>query len=194
MKWMIIVLGIVIVVFFAFQLFWRKSFGKIENYPFKVIKEFDDISIRRYDARLFVSVQLSSSKYETSSRKGFSILAGYIFGDNSKGEKIPMTSPVSISLEDNMTMMFMVPREYEKEDMPGPNASDIKFREEPSKQVAVISFGGWANSLKIEQYKDQLIQSLKEKGIAHNDKFHYLGYNPPFQVVNRKNEIIVELK
>jgi|TARA_B110000046_G_scaffold38344_1_gene42081 hypothetical protein len=193
MKWLIFFLGILIVCFFAFQLFWRTTVSKIESYPFQVLKEYEDISIRKYDARLFLSVKMNSSQYETSSKKGFSILAGYIFGDNSKGEKIPMTSPVSISLEDSMTMMFMIPKEFNQDDMPEPSRSDINIKKEKSKTAAAISFGGWANSIKIERYKNLLIQSLKKKGISHTNKFYFLGYNPPFEIINRKNEIIVEL-
>ena len=92
-----------------------------------------------------------------------------------------------------MTMMFMVPNEYKKEDLPTPNLSDIEFKEEPSKQVAVVTFGGWASDATIKENQKRLIDSLKEKGIHHNGKFYFLGYNPPFEILNRKNEIMVEL-
>jgi hypothetical protein len=65
--------------------------------------------------------------------------------------------------------------------------------EEPAKTVAAITFGGWANDEKIKMYKDKLNAALKAKGITHTNKFYLLGYNPPFEVFNRKNEIIVEL-
>jgi hypothetical protein len=32
-----------------------------------------------------------------------------------------------------------------------------------------------------------------EKGIQHTGEFTYLGYNPPYQAVNRRNEVIVTL-
>ena len=105
-----------------------------------------------------------------------------------------MTSPVAMSLDDSMTMMFMVPKKYNKESLPEPNASQIEIREEPAKRVAAISFGGWADDEKIKRYKDKLIAALAAEGIAHTGRFSLLGYNPPYEVINRKNDVIVELK
>jgi hypothetical protein len=64
----------------------------------------------------------------------------------------------------------------------------------PAKTVAAISFGGWANDRKIEKYKSKLKSALDAEGIAYTNRFYLLGYNPPFEVINRKNEIIVELE
>ena len=95
--------------------------------------------------------------------------------------------------EDSMTMMFMVPKKFNKETLPKPKNSQIKFKQVPKKTVAAISFGGWANDKKIEKYKQKLITALKTKGIIHTNKFYFFGYNPPYEVFNRRNEIIVEL-
>lgn len=35
---------------------------------------------------------------------------------------------------------------------------------------------------------------LFEKGIEYYGNFRYLGYNPPYQLIGRKNEIIVSVK
>ena len=59
-----------------------------------------------------------------------------------------MTSPGTITLDDSMTMMFMVPKELKKEMLPKPNQSLIEFKEEPAKTVAAIKFNGWANEKK----------------------------------------------
>jgi hypothetical protein len=29
--------------------------------------------------------------------------------------------------------------------------------------------------------------------LEHKENFEYLGYNPPYQMINRKNEVLVEL-
>lgn len=105
-----------------------------------------------------------------------------------------MTSPVAMSLEDSMTMMFMVPKKFKKETLPKPDQSEIKFQEEPKKTVAAIAFSGWANDEKIEKYKQKLKSALEAKEIPYTNRFFFLGYNPPYEIFNRKNEIIVELK
>ena len=193
MKILLIFLEVAVAGFIIIQLFAISTQRNIETYPYVVTKKYDKFEIRRYEASLFTSVQLSSNKYKDASSKGFSILAGYIFGGNESNEKIAMTSPVAISLNDSMTMMFIVPKKFKKETLPQPIRSEVKFREEPAKTVAAISFGGWANDEKIEQYKQKLISKLDAQGIPHSNQFYFLGYNPPFEFFNRKNEIIVEL-
>ena len=194
MKIVYIILGVCAIVFIAVQVFAMNGQRNIETYPYVVVKKYKSFEIRNYEATLFTSVKMSGNKYKESSSKGFSVLAGYIFGGNKENEKIAMTSPVAMSLGDSTTMMFMVPKKYKKETLPKPNESSIEFREEPAKTVAAITFGGWATDETIEKYKQQLIVALNTAGVKYSNRFYFLGYNPPFEVFNRKNEIIVELE
>jgi len=194
MQILLILLGVILIAFVVTQLFAFNSQSNIETYPYVVDKKYDTFEIRSYQATLFTSVKLSTKGYKNSSRKGFSILAGYIFGNNERNEKISMTSPVTMSLEDSMTMMFMVPKQLKKEMLPKPDQSLIEFKEEPAKTVAAINFNGWANDKKIEKFKQKLISALDAEGITYSDRFYFLGYNAPYEVFNRKNEVIVELQ
>ena len=194
MKIVLISIGAVLVIFIIVQIFALRAQYNIETYPYKVLKEYEEFEVRIYEATLFTSVKLTSDKYEESSSKGFRILAGYIFGGNERNEKISMTSPVTISLEDSMTMMFMVPKKLKKEELPRPNQPEIEFKQVPAKKMAAISFGGWANNEKIEKYKKQLIEYLNAKDINYADRFYFFGYNSPYEVFNRKNEVLVELE
>ena len=193
MKILKIIIGIIILSFVIIQIFAINSQLNIETYPYTVEKKYDKFEIRNYEASLFTSVKISTNEFKNASKEGFTILAGYIFGGNDKNEKIAMTSPVSMSLEDSMTMMFMVPKQNKKETLPQPNESLIEFREEPAKTVASISFRGWANDKKIERYKKELKAALDAEGIIYTNQFYFLGYNAPYEFFNRKNEIIVEL-
>jgi hypothetical protein len=168
--------------------------NNIEQYPYKVEKTYEGFEIRNYEGALFTSVKLATNNYDKASSKGFSILAGYIFGGNSDNEKIAMTSPVAMTLEKNTEMLFLVPKDYTKENLPKPNDKNIEFKEINAKKVAAISFGGWANDDKIATYKAKLIKLLDKENIEYTNKFLFLGYNAPMEVVNRKNEVIVELK
>ena len=194
MQILLILLGVILIAFVVIQLFAFNSQRNIETYPYVVDKKYDTFEIRSYQATLFTSVKLSTKGYKNSSRKGFSILAGYIFGNNERNEKISMTSPVTMSLEDSMTMMFMVPKELKKEMLPKPDQSLIEFKDEPAKTVAAIHFNGWANDKKIEKFKQKLKTALDAEGITYSDRFYFLGYNAPYEFFNRKNEVIVELQ
>jgi hypothetical protein len=194
MKLLSILLIVIVVVFVAIQLFFIFGQRNIETYPYVVKKKYDRFEIRSYEATLFTSVKLSKKGYKNASSQGFSILAGYIFGNNERNEKISMTSPVSMSLEDTMTMMFMVPKKLTKETLPKPGQSAIEFKEEPAKKLAAIRFSGWANDTKLAQYKKELKAALDKEGIKYTNKFYFFGYNAPYEVFNRKNEVLVELE
>ena len=194
MKLASIIFGVIAIAFIAVQVFALKSQKNIETYPYIVDKKYKQFEIRSYEATLFSSVKLSNSNFKKASGEGFSILAGYIFGNNKNNEKIAMTSPVAMTLEDSMTMLFMVPKKFDMQTLPLPNQSQIEFTKEPAKKVAAIEFGGWANDKKINKYKELLIKTLKYKGIDHTNRFYFLGYNAPYEVFNRKNEVIVELE
>jgi hypothetical protein len=194
MKIISILLGVILIAFTLVQIYFIQAQRNIETYPYAVIKKYKRFEIRSYESTLFTSVKLSTKGYKNSSSKGFSILAGYIFGNNERNEKISMTSPVSMSLEDSVTMMFMVPKKFNKDMLPKPNQSGIEFKEEPAKTMAAIRFSGWANDTKIEKYKQLLKADLDAEGIKYSNRFYFFGYNAPYEVFNRKNEIMVELQ
>lgn len=193
-KAVLIILGVVIALFLISQFYFMNAQNNIEHYPYKIEKTYEGFEIRNYEGALFTSVKLATNNYDKASSKGFSILAGYIFGGNSDNEKIAMTSPVAMTLEKNTEMLFLVPKDYTKENLPKPNDKNIEFKEINAKKVAAISFGGWANDDKIATYKAKLIKLLDKENIEYTNKFLFLGYNAPMEVVNRKNEVIVELK
>ena len=88
MKTLYIILGVILIAFIIVQLFAMSGQRNIETYPYEVNKKYDAFEIRDYEASLFTSVQLSGNAYKDESSKGFSILAGYIFGGNEKNQKI----------------------------------------------------------------------------------------------------------
>ena len=194
MKLLLIILGLFLLIFIGVQIFALSSQHNIETYAYTVSKKYDAFEIRRYEASLFTSVKLNTNNYKDASGKGFSVLAGYIFGGNEKNENIAMTSPVAMTLGDSMVMMFKVPKKIEKEMLPKPNQPQVEFREEPAKTAAAIRFGGWTTDKKIEAYKQKLITALDKEGIPYTNNFQFLGYNAPYEVFNRRNEIIVELQ
>jgi hypothetical protein len=163
-------------------------------YTYTVADVVEGIEIRNYKARLFTNVPLANQGYKQNASKGFSKLGGYIFGANARNEKIAMTSPVSMSLGDTPSMGFMVPQAISKEALPKPNQADITFKQEPQKTMAVITFSGWVSDASIKEYKDTLIAVLKANDIVHTNQFYCFGYNPPYDLFFRKNEIAVVLK
>ena len=193
MKTLYIVVGSIMIFFIISQFFIHRSITKIEMYPYTLTTVVGEIEIRDYQARLFTNVPLTNEGYKQNASNGFSKLGGYIFGGNQRNQKIAMTSPVSMSLGEDASMQFMVPAAISEDELPKPNQADITFKQEPQKSMAVITFSGWASDTTIKEHKDALIAVLKANGIQHSNQFYCFGYNPPYDLFFRKNEIAVEL-
>lgn len=193
MKTLIIITISIVLLIVIIQIYISRSTQQTEQHSYKVIKNYDKFEIRQYDSALFSSVKLSKKGYKESSSEGFRILAGYIFGDNESNEKIAMTSPVMMELGDTTKMMFMVPKNKNLGNLPNPKNNKIVFEKQEEKTFAAISFDGWADDEKIAKYKSILKDELVREKINFVNKFIFMGYNPPYQVMNRRNEIVVEL-
>jgi hypothetical protein len=193
MKTFIITASILVGLFIVSQSFVYLSMSKIEEHKYVIIKEYDEFEVRKYESALFSSVVLNDTSYEQTSSSGFRVLAGYIFGGNETGEKIAMTSPVAMELGDSTKMSFMVPSNYTEKDLPKPKNGRIFFERKEGAIMAAIRFGGWADDERIEKYKNDLVRALEKEGLKFTGRFTYLGYNPPYAIVARRNEIIVEL-
>lgn len=193
MKTTLIISLILITVMIITQAFVSKSTKRTEQHTYQVMKVYEQFEIRKYEAALFSSVKLNSKSYKETAGSGFRVLAGYIFGDNKKKEKIAMTSPVVMELGDSTKMLFKVPQGYTLEELPEPSNSKIVFEKQEEKIMAAIRFDGWASDEKIANYTLLLKEVLAKENIKHSAKFCFLGYNPPYDVINRRNEVVVEL-
>ena len=194
MKILIISIASLIILALVAQIFISMSSSKIENYSYTTVQKMEGFEIRKYRASNFSVVELPAQGYKATSSSGFRQLAGYIFGGNEKEQSIAMTSPVIMNFGATNEMMFMIPSDQKVDELPKPNNPNIQFKQEGERYVAVIAFGGWANDSKIESYTDKLRTLLLENQIQFEEStFSYLGYNPPYEVFNRKNEIIVEI-
>ena len=194
MKVIIILVVIIIFAVFMIQGVTIKSSNDIEQYAYVVEREIGSVEIRQYEDAVFSSVNLTDSTYADGASKGFRILAGYIFGGNDKGQSIAMTSPVVMEMGDQMKMSFMVPSALNVDSLPKPNDGRVYQEKVKGSRMAVIQFGGWSSDEKIEEHKQQLIKVLNDNQISYQEPFLFMGYNPPYQLVNRRNEVAVRLE
>ncbi len=85
------------------------------------------------------------------------------------------------------------PSAYNQTNLPKPNDSSISIITSEPEYVAVIQFGGFASNESIDKHRAMLENELKNKGLSYYGDFRFLGYNPPYQLFERKNEVIVAL-
>ena len=193
MKKMLYLLITLAILFIASQIWAKVLSANIEMHEYEVLAEMDGIGIRKYAPATFSYVTLNVDNYDQGSSMGFRKLAGYIFGGNQRQEKIAMTSPVEMAMDTMMVVKFMVPAKYNMEDLPTPNNKEVRFVEQPERIVAAIRFSGFANDEKIARYREQLKVVLNQNGLSYDGEFSFLGYNSPFDLINRRNEVIVSI-
>lgn len=165
----------------------------IETPDYKVVKTIDEVEIRLYPKMVVAKTNLADNSFDNQGSNGFRTIANYIFGGNEKNQKIAMTAPVVMNMGDSATMYFVMPKSYKKEDLPNPNSKNVQLVEETSKYLAVITYGGYSSDKKIEKHRSELEFILKKNNINTKGTYMYMGYNAPWDVINRKNEVAIEV-
>ncbi len=194
MKITLIILGTLGLVFVAVQFYLKYTTNSVERQPYQVLEDKGEFELRLYPSVNIAQITSKSTSYDDMSTKGFRKLAGYIFGGNDKDQKIAMTSPVQVDVNDSLsTMSFMMPTEYDINDLPTPKDGSVNIMKTEEEYVAAISFGGFANDAKIKENSDKLAKLLKENELVPTGNFRWLGYNPPYQIIGRKNEVVVKV-
>lgn len=191
---MYIVLGLV-VVFFGFQAYTTMSTKGTPQQPYSVLRTIGDMEVRRYPEALTASVQRSGTTYKEISSPGFRSLAVYIFGGNEGGKKIAMTAPVHMELgADSSRMSFVMPADLTMDSLPRPNDPNVHLQRVPEEVVAVLRFGGFSKDEKIAAHAAELLQQVSAAGLEPIGPVRFLGYDPPWQLLARRNEVVVAVR
>lgn len=189
------IFSLTLVFLLAFQQLISMTYTQNTETPeYKVIQTLGDVEIRHYPGLVLASTSMGQGSYSGSSGNGFRTVAGYIFGGNSANEKISMTSPVMVQMSDTMTMSFVMPSGYSLDNLPDPDDPSVYLHEEPSRVVAAIRYGGFNNDSRFEEYRKKLSDILEKNGITAIGPYMFYGYNAPYELVNRRNEIVVEVR
>ncbi|MFN2395945.1 MAG: heme-binding protein [Bacteroidales bacterium] len=170
------------------------SKAQTEQQKYTLIQQFPGFEVRFYPPAIMASVNTNANSYRELSTPGFRTLAGYIFGDNTDGKKIAMTAPVHMDIgQDGSSMSFVMPSEYEYDDLPEPLSNAVILEERKPEYVAALTFGGYASDDKIKEESEKLLKYLKDNNITPVGNFRFLGYNSPYKFWKRRNEIIVQI-
>lgn len=203
---------IVLVVIIGLWSIWGFFGSRVEQLDYTVVKKMDGYEIREYPAHIVAQTFVKGS-YGESMGNGFSIVAGYIFGGNTKKESIAMTAPVvaekgdkaseSIAMTapvvatnegDSQIISFSMPRSYTLDTLPTPNDPRVKIVMVPAKKYAVMQFSWYSSDKRIKRMQEKLILALARDGVVAQGSTAYAGYNAPWTPpwMNR-NEVLVEI-
>jgi len=191
-----------IILFFSLLLlsaFISMSFSngnESENQDYTIVKKFEAFEIRQYNPVLMASVVKKGQMMDIGNA-GFKDLAGFIFGQNAKSQKIAMTAPVTYKPSngnaDSTEMSFTMPKEFSLSNIPQPLEQQVKIHTSKACTKAILTFGGFASNQKLEEMANQFRVHLKKEGIEWKEPYHFLAYDPPFKITNRRNEVAFEL-
>jgi len=188
-------IAVPIVIVGAVLLFYSFKFKDIETPKYQIVKTLGDVEIRQYPNLILAQTKLGGKRYDSNGNNGFSTVAGYIFGGNQQQQKIAMTAPVIMSLSDtDASMSFVMPSQYQMSDLPAPNSSAVSLVAQTPMTLAVLRFGGFTSDEKISKYAQELNRVLQENNIRTKGSLLYMGYNAPWDVVNRRNEVAYEVQ
>jgi len=188
-------IGIAVALLLAVSLLYSFRFKNIETPNYTVLKKLGEVEIRQYPTMILAQTKLKSGRYDGNEDNGFRTVAGYIFGGNQTQQKIAMTAPVIMNMSDsNASMSFVMPSQYQMEELPTPNSNKVQITQQAPLVLAVIRFGGFASQNKIQEQADLLTQTLKENNIQIKGALLFMGYNAPWDVTGRRNEVAYEVE
>ena len=191
---------------------WGFFGSRVEQTEYTVVKKMNGYEIREYPAHIVAQTTIKGS-YGESMNSGFSIVAGYIFGGNTKKESIAMTAPVVAQNEkvseniamtapvietidgDSHIISFSMPRSYTLETLPIPNDTRVKIVMIPTKKYAVMNFSPYRSDARVKNMQEKLFSVLARDEVLVEGNLAYAGYNapwtPPWMI---RNEVLVEIK
>ena len=194
---------------------WGFFGSRVEQADYTVVKRMNGYEIREYPAHIVAQTRVQGP-YKKAMSNGFSIVAGYIFGGNTKKESIAMTAPVMAQKEesskmseniamtapvvatadgDSQLISFGMPRSYTLETLPTPNDSRVEIVMIPTKKYGVTRFFWYRSDKRIKRMQEKLILALTRDGLISTGSSAYAGYNAPWTPPwMTRNEVLVELK
>jgi hypothetical protein len=188
----------------------------LEEPSYAVVETYPEFELRRYAPYLVAETEVRGGFDEVGNR-AFRILAGYIFGDNRRSEKMAMTAPVNQrpageageriamtapvtqrpgggSEADTYVLSFIMPSEYTLETLPEPTDSRVRLREVPGRLMAARRYSGRWTRESYEANEAALLQAVEKAGLRPVAAPVYARYNSPFSLwFLRRNEVLVEV-
>jgi hypothetical protein len=166
--------------------------------------------VRQYAAQVAAEVTVPGDRSEAANA-GFRLLAGYIFGGNTKkqniamtapvvlaeakGDSIPMTAPVLQTGTGNQWVVrFILPSAYAFDALPTPNDPKVRLLAVPPARQAVVRFSGLAGEQDIAEKTAELQAFVAARGLRAAGPASLARYNPPWTLwFMRRNEIMIPL-
>jgi hypothetical protein len=168
----------------------------IEETKYQVIEKQGAFEVRSYESHIVAQTLIETDDPQIASNQGFKVLAGYIFGENSKSEKMKMTAPVStVNHGDRYQVSFLMESKYRRSELPEPLDQRVNLVEVRPAKFAVIRYtGSWSESNRAE-HEIKLKEWIDTRGLkAYEEPSTLARYNSPATLwFLRRNEVLIRL-
>jgi hypothetical protein len=167
----------------------------IEEPPYSIERRAPYYEVRRYENTI-VAETFVGGDLDEASRRGFKVLADYIFGKNESQTKIAMTAPVSLSGKgDKQVLQFSMPRSFSMQKLPRPLDQKVHLREIPSRRIAVYRYSGsWSQQL-FDEKLQFFLSELNKDSVSIKGEPIFARFNSPFSLwFLRRNEIWIQIE
>jgi len=181
----------------------------VEQARYTVAQVDGEIELRDYEPAIVAETTVTGSR-EEAIQSGFKTIADYIFGNNTTGENVAMTAPVTQQSGEKIAMTapvtqqadgnqwkvhFTMPASYRLSSLPKPNNTAVKLKEVPAKRFAVQRFSGTASQDNLRQHRLALESWLDTQELHAMAPPVYAFYNPPWTLpFLRRNEVMIEVE
>ncbi len=206
----LVLLGVVGMAVFVFVV------QNVETPDYSVVEQEGAFELRDYPSMVVAEVSREGVRGEALSA-GFGPLARYIFAKERDGERIAMTAPVeqqradalaadariamtapvtqSRTGGDGWAVRFIMPAEYDLEQLPAPANAEVSLKRIPARRSAVVRFSGRTDDKLIAEQEATLLAWMAARGLAAAAAPVYAYYNDPFTPgFMRRNEVIVPVQ
>ncbi|MDI1366438.1 MAG: heme-binding protein [bacterium] len=179
----------------------------VEQPAFKAVLREGAFEVRDYPALVVAEVTVSGDQKEAAS-KGFRLLAGYIFGGNTRRQSIAMTAPVAqaptseriamtapvtqIQSAGEWVVRFTMPSAYSMDTLPEPNDPKVRLRVLPPTRFAVLQFSGLAGKDDVAAKTAELEKRAGTHHLRAIGPASLAQYDPPWTLwFMRRNEVML---
>lgn len=190
MLFLFLFLGFGVAAYAGSQLFSRSAY---ESAEYRVIEKDGEFELREYP-----ELTMAATKTQQGRNGSFMRLFGYISGENENQQKIAMTTPVFMEMDDQLReqkMSFVLPKQFSVDAAPVPAGERVTISTRPAGRYAVIRFSGRLNQKSMQQAEIKLRKWIVVKGWQPTDFLESAGYDPPMTPPPlRRNEILIKLQ
>lgn len=179
----------------------------LEGPAYTVVKSFDEYEIRDYQGYTVASTVMNpiGEPYKegnlSSNGAAFNALAAYLFGANTAGKAMEMTTPVTTTSLGEMRFYLAEAEAPKPLDQGMYDTGAVQIVDIPPARLAVRKFTGFVTEGEVSRQKDVLLNNLALDGIEidvpHGAVVPHVifQYNPPYTVpMIRRNEIAVPVQ